>query len=202
MAGTDSLLPGYTPSSGGETPPPGGMRGEVADNPDLDRPEFRREVVLEQARVIIVEEASGTAFAEATGAAERAAPPPAAAESVEPSSVAPPSVEASPAEILSAAPTRAEPALWQRPAVLAAAFASGILLAMLTRSTRRRQPDTSEHDAPAAFAVSVGSSFDQTRDAGPEHMRDETGERWDVIDEGSDESFPASDPPSYSRGAT
>jgi hypothetical protein len=36
------------------------------------------------------------------------------------------------------------------------------------------------------------------RDAGPDEMRDEDGENWDEVDEGSDESFPASDPPSYS----
>jgi hypothetical protein len=36
------------------------------------------------------------------------------------------------------------------------------------------------------------------RDAGPENMRDENGSNWDAVDQGSDESFPASDPPSYS----
>ena len=37
------------------------------------------------------------------------------------------------------------------------------------------------------------------RPAGPETMRDEPGS-WDKVDEASDESFPASDPPSYSPG--
>lgn len=37
------------------------------------------------------------------------------------------------------------------------------------------------------------------RDAGPDEMRDEDGSDWDAVDEGSDESFPASDPPNYSR---
>jgi hypothetical protein len=36
------------------------------------------------------------------------------------------------------------------------------------------------------------------RDAGPDEMRDEDGKDWDEVDERSDESFPASDPPSYS----
>jgi hypothetical protein len=56
-----------------------------------------------------------------------------------------------------------------------------------------------EGPTPAAFTTPVPApgSFDQTRDAGPENMRDEDGAVWDEVDEGSDESFPASDPPSY-----
>jgi hypothetical protein len=36
------------------------------------------------------------------------------------------------------------------------------------------------------------------RPAGPEHM-DYPPEEWDKVDQASDESFPASDPPSYNR---
>ena len=36
------------------------------------------------------------------------------------------------------------------------------------------------------------------RDAGPDAMRDYASSDWDKVDEASDESFPASDPPSFS----
>jgi hypothetical protein len=52
-------------------------------------------------------------------------------------------------------------------------------------------------EPPAAFATgeSSGPNFARVRNAGPEGMRSDPPQ-WDRIDEASDESFPASDPPS------
>lgn len=43
-------------------------------------------------------------------------------------------------------------------------------------------------------------NFDQTRNAGVDSMRDHPGEDWEELDEMSDASFPASDPPSFTPG--
>lgn len=55
----------------------------------------------------------------------------------------------------------------------------------------------SPHDGRAAFASGEtnGDNFAKVRNAGPEGMRSDPPE-WDKIDQASDESFPASDPPS------
>jgi hypothetical protein len=37
------------------------------------------------------------------------------------------------------------------------------------------------------------------RDAGPENMQDKPVRPWTEVDEASDESFPASDPPSFNK---
>lgn len=46
----------------------------------------------------------------------------------------------------------------------------------------------------AAFAGNQGDA--SVRDAGPESMRDKPRRGWNKADEASDQSFPASDPPS------
>ena len=53
------------------------------------------------------------------------------------------------------------------------------------------------HEGHSAFASGEtnGSNFSKVRNAGPEAMRSDPPE-WDKIDQASDESFPASDPPS------
>ncbi len=48
----------------------------------------------------------------------------------------------------------------------------------------------------AAFADDQSSHGDNpVRDAGPEAMRDPVPRGWSAVDEASDQSFPASDPP-------
>ena len=51
-------------------------------------------------------------------------------------------------------------------------------------------------DQPAAFATGEATHLDNNpiRNAGPDAMRSKS-EQWNSIDEASDESFPASDPP-------
>lgn len=72
---------------------------------------------------------------------------------------------------------------------LAAAGAAGY--ALYKYATRNRE------ERHAAFATGEGAAgnLTQVRNAGPEAMRDKP-ESWNAIDEASDESFPASDPPS------
>lgn len=54
-----------------------------------------------------------------------------------------------------------------------------------------------KEQSPAAFAngQTPGDNFSKVRDAGPSAMADPQA-KWSKTDEQSDESFPASDPPS------
>ena len=66
----------------------------------------------------------------------------------------------------------------------------------------RRLTGSSEADEPAAPALSGGGAHGpvgntgNVRPAGPSAMRDPP-EEWSKVDEASDESFPASDPPNF-----
>ena len=42
----------------------------------------------------------------------------------------------------------------------------------------------------------------EVRDSGPEAMKDKPAGKWDEVDEASDESFPASDPPAFEPSTT
>ena len=61
----------------------------------------------------------------------------------------------------------------------------------------RDLPVTSAHPEENG---AVDKHYGQVRPAGPDAMRDPP-EEWDEIDEDSDESFPASDPPPYTGGS-
>lgn len=55
----------------------------------------------------------------------------------------------------------------------------------------------SRNEGQAAFATGQAAEGNDTqvRDAGPDSMRDKPTHSWSKVDEQSDESFPASDPP-------
>ncbi|HET6526866.1 hypothetical protein [Sphingopyxis sp.] len=67
------------------------------------------------------------------------------------------------------------------------------------RAMRTPSPAEKGDDHSAAFCDRETDleNFDQTRSAGPDAMRDEPRRAWEPIDQALDESFPASDPPSY-----
>ena len=59
-----------------------------------------------------------------------------------------------------------------------------------------------KNEFSAAFAndETDQENFDQTRPAGADFMRDNPGDDWGKVDDMSDASFPASDPPSFNPG--
>src|SRR3546814_11114715 len=69
--------------------------------------------------------------------------------------------------------------------------------------TRKSAPQAAKderHSAAFADGETQSENFDQTRSAGPDGMRDEVKRPWENVDQASDESFPASDPPATSLG--
>ena len=75
------------------------------------------------------------------------------------------------------------------------AFAGGAWL--IGRLLSRASKAADEHSAAFSDGESDPENFDQTRSAGPAAMRDGPRRDWDRVDQAADESFPASDPPSY-----
>lgn len=74
------------------------------------------------------------------------------------------------------------------------ALAGGAGYALYKYATRQ---DTGESQGQVAYAGGTGGStdnFSQVRDAGTHEMSN-APKTWNKVDEASDESFPASDPP-------
>jgi hypothetical protein len=67
-----------------------------------------------------------------------------------------------------------------------------------------RIPDVGRlaHFGPLRPTGQPAASGHSVRNAGPENMRDRERRPWDKVDQSVDESFPASDPPSFSPGST
>lgn len=65
----------------------------------------------------------------------------------------------------------------------------GAAYALLRKSDRRSGGNAAYSDDQPR------ESHDDVRDAGPDAMRDQPRRKWTEVDENSDQSFPASDPP-------
>lgn len=84
--------------------------------------------------------------------------------------------------------SRISGAVW--PAVVGAGLGIAAAFVGVLRGRRRHQ---TENCNPGTAARREGEG--EVRSAGPEGMRSKVKREWTVIDEASDESFPASDPP-------
>jgi hypothetical protein len=82
--------------------------------------------------------------------------------------------------------------------LLQLAFAGAVGYGLYRYATRPQEV----HDGKVAFASgeTEPQNFAQVRNAGPQAMRSDPPQ-WDKVDEASDESFPASDPPAIPRAS-
>ncbi len=78
--------------------------------------------------------------------------------------------------------------------IIAAAGAAVAAASAALFAFGRRRTESGERDAPAHSTGKIEPSHGATRSAGPEAMRDPPSD-WSQVDQASDESFPASDPP-------
>jgi len=88
-------------------------------------------------------------------------------------------------------------ALWYGKAILQGGRA---LLGLGDAAPGRDGSGVDGHAAAFRAGQTDPENLDQVRDAGPAAMRDATRRDWDEVDQASDESFPASDPPPVSPG--
>lgn len=221
MADPDTRLYGLADPANHQAPAENGMRGEAA--PD-DETGYHRDVIPPDQPPIAVEEESGVAFAEANGAGASPdrpadAPEPAAATTTtgdtpllpdtapagQPDVVRPASWQTTPATAAPQAADSGTDEIWADPAPAPSPWpwiVAALGLGFIVGRGRWRRAAAASAVAPSVAPVALArlpgevGGVVQVRDAGPAEVRDPPAQ-WSRVDEASDESFPASDPPAY-----